>query len=323
MNHMYNVSASPHIRSKTTTASIMRDVVIALIPAGIHGIYNFGLHALLIITISIAVCLLSEYIYEKILKKPVTIGDFSAVVTGLLLAYNLPPAVPLWLPAIGGVFAILVVKMLYGGIGQNFMNPALAARCFLTVSFAGYMVDFHVPDGFLGGAVSADVVSSATPLSILRDGGSYQVLDLFLGRNTGTIGETSVILILLGGIYLLARRVITLRIPVFYLGAFLLTLLLCSGEGRNAEFILAHLFSGGLLLGVFFMATDYATSPITGKGQAVYGMILGALTGMFRVYGASTEGISFIIIFGNLLVPIIDRLTLPKMFGKGALADEE
>ena len=321
MNHLYNVSASPHIRSKTTTASIMRDVVIALIPAGIHGVYNFGLHALLIIAISVITCLLTEYLYEKALKKPNTIRDLSAVVTGLLLAYNMPPSVPLWIPVIGSVFAILVVKMLYGGIGQNFMNPALAARCFLTVSFAGYMVDFNIPVNFSGSTVSADGLSSATPLSILREGGTFRIIDLFLGKNIGTIGEPSVILILAGAIYLIVRRVINLRIPATYLAAFLLTLLLCTRDGLSLEYILAHLFAGGLILGIFFMATDYATSPITPRGQLLYGLVLGVLTALFRVFGSSTEGLSFVIIFGNLLVPLIDRLTVPGMFGKGAVAD--
>lgn len=334
MNNLYNVSASPHTRSRTTTTTIMQDVAIALIPASIFGIFNFGLYALLIIVTSIAACVLTEYIYEKAMKKPLTTGDYSAVVTGLLLALNLSPAVPLWIPVIGSVFAILVVKMLYGGIGQNFMNPALAARCFLLISFAGRMNNYAVASAnssdftpkFLqylskGGAV-VDGVSGATPLASLRAGETVDIMNLFLGKTTGTIGETSVAAILIGAAYLLARKVITWRIPVSYIASFGVFILLFSGKGFDTNFLLGHIFGGGLMLGAFFMATDYATSPITSKGHIIYGIILGIMTGIFRLFGASPEGVSFAIIFCNLLVPLIEKFTFPAMFGKEAKANE-
>ncbi len=334
MNKLYNVSTSPHTRSWRTTANIMQDVVIALLPASLFGIYNFGLKALLVILTCVCTCVLTEYIYEKLMKKPLTTGDFSAVVTGLLLALNMPSAIPLWIPAIGSVFAILVVKMLYGGIGQNFMNPALAARCFLLISFGARMNNFNVPavdNGsslpralqFLNnGAIALDGVSGATPLTALKGGQSVNILDMFIGNIGGTIGETSVIALLIGAIYLLARKVITWRIPLSYLAAFSLYVLLFGGQGFDTEFLLAHLFGGGLMLGAFFMATDYATSPITRMGQIVFGIILGIMTGIFRFSGNSAEGVSYAIIFCNLLVPIIEKVTLPEMFGKGAKANE-
>lgn len=310
MSNMYNVSASPHIRSRTTTATIMGDVAIALVPASLFGIYHFGLKALLILLTCITTSVLTEYIYEKAMKKPVTTGDLSALVTGLLLGLNLSPSVPLWIPIIGSVFAILVVKMLYGGIGQNFMNPALAARCFLLISFAGRMNSFTL-----------DGVSSATPLTTLRSGGEVDVLSMFVGTTAGTIGETSVIAILIGACYLLVRKVISYRIPVFYIGTFAIFILLFGNKNFDLNYLTAQVFGGGLMLGAFFMATDYATSPITKKGHIVYGIILGLLTGIFRVFGASPEGVSYAIIFGNLLVPLIEKVTMPKMFGKGEKAN--
>lgn len=334
MSNLYNVSASPHTRSRITTKTIMQDVIIALIPATIYGVFNFGFNALLIIITSIVASVMTEYIYEKAMKKPLTTGDYSAVVTGLLLALNLSPTVPLWIPLIGGIFAILVVKMLYGGIGQNFMNPALAARCFLLISFAGRMNNFvidpvkasdSVPKLFQyisKGMVAVDGVTSATPLASIRAGESMDLLSLFIGKSSGTIGETSVAAILIGAAYLLLRRVISWRIPVTYLASFTLFLILFGGKGFDSNFILGHLFSGGLMLGAFFMATDYATSPITRMGHIVYGIALGIMTGVFRIFGASPEGVSFAIIFCNLLVPLIEKVTLPNMFGKGAKANE-
>jgi RnfABCDGE-type electron transport complex D subunit len=317
-----------------TTATIMQDVTIALIPASIFGIFNFGMNALLIILTSIVTSVLTEFIYEKAMKKPLTTGDFSAVVTGLLLALNLSPTVPLWIPVIGSVFAILVVKMLYGGIGQNFMNPALAARCFLLISFAGRMNNYVVEQAsgsdsmpkifqYLSkGVVAIDGVSGATPLASLRAGETVDLLNLFIGKTTGTIGETSVAAILIGGVYLLLRKVITWRIPVLYLASFSVFVLLFSGRGFDLNFLMGHLFGGGLMLGAFFMATDYSTSPITRMGHIVYGIILGIMTGVFRLFGASPEGVSFAIIFCNMLVPLIEKATLPNMFGKEAKADE-
>lgn len=306
---MLNVSVSPHVRTNTTTATIMRDVAIALVPASIFGIFNFGLNALLIILTCITTSVLTEYLYEKWMKKPLTTGDYSALVTGLLLGLNLSPTVPLWIPIIGSVFAIVVVKMLYGGIGQNFMNPALAARCFLLISFAGRMNTFAL-----------DGVTGATPLTALRGGEEVDVLSMFLGTTAGTIGETSVIAILIGAGYLLFRKVITYRIPVFYIGTFAVFVLIFGDKSFDINYLLAQVFGGGLMLGAFFMATDYSTSPITRKGHIVYGIILGILTGIFRIFGASPEGVSYAILFGNLLVPLIEKVTMPNMFGKGEKA---
>ncbi len=306
---MFNVSVSPHVRSNTTTATIMRDVAIALVPASLFGIYNFGIKALLIILTCITTSVLTEYLYEKWMKKPLTTGDFSALVTGLLLGLNLSPTVPLWIPIIGSVFAIVVVKMLYGGIGQNFMNPALAARCFLLISFAGRMNSFII-----------DGVTGATPLTVLRSGGEVDILSMFIGTTAGTIGETSVIAILIGAGYLLIRKVISYRIPVFYIGTFAIFVLIFGDKNFDVNYLIAQVFGGGLMLGAFFMATDYSTSPITRKGHMVYGIILGLLTGIFRVFGASPEGVSYAILFGNLLVPLVEKVTMPNMFGKGEKA---
>ena len=291
-------------------------VVIALLPTTIFGIYNFGPRALLLILLSVATCVLTEYVYEKLMKKPVTVKDFSAVVTGLLLALNLPASVSWFVPVIGGIFAILIVKQLFGGLGQNFMNPALAARCFLLISFSGQMTDFSVPKGAWGN-IAVDTVSGATPLALLKSGETADVLSLFIGNVQGTIGETSAIAILIGAIFLLCMKIIDLRIPLTYLASFVIFIAIFGGHGLDPNYILGHLFGGGLMLGAWFMATDYVTSPITKKGQIVYGVILGVLTGLFRLFGGSAEGVSYAIIFSNLLVPLIERVTTPTAFGKG------
>ncbi len=307
MGKLLNVSASPHIRSKNTTADVMFDVILALIPASLFGVYQFGLNAFLIILTCVATCVLTEYIYEKLMKKPITTSDYSAFLTGLLLAMNLPYTVPLWIPMLGGIFAILVVKQLYGGIGQNFMNPALAARCFLLISFAGRMTSFTV-----------DGVSAPTPLALLKETGeTVDIMSLIMGNTIGTIGETSVIALFIGAIYLFIRKIINWRIPTMYIGSFLLFITLFGGKGIDLVYLLSHLLGGGLILGVFFMATDYVTSPITPKGQIVYGILLGIITGIFRIFGGSAEGVSYAIIIGNLLVPLIERVTIPAPFGKG------
>ena len=306
MNGLLHVSSSPHARSKVTTDKIMFAVLLALAPAVCVGIWNFGLRALLLIVISMAVCPLTEYLYEKGMKKPVTIADGSALVTGLLLAMNMPVQAPLWMPVIGGVFAILVVKQLFGGFGQNIMNPALAGRCFLMISFAGKMTDF-----------TYDAVSGATPLAAMKAGESVNVLNLFLGKTAGTIGETSALALLLGGIFLVCIHVIDLNIPLIYIGTELLFALIFGGHGFDINFLGAHLFGGGLMLGAWFMATDYVTRPITKKGQYIYAVILGLLTGVFRIFGNSAEGVSYAIIFTNLLVPLIERVTVPVGFGRG------
>ncbi len=324
MSDLFHVSAAPHNRSTVTTKMIMQDVAIALLPAGIFGVYNFGLHALMVIVMTILACVLTEYIYCKFMKKSSTVGDYSAVVTGVLLAYNLPASFPLWMAALGGVFAILIVKMLFGGVGQNFMNPALAARAFLLISFPVRMTSFAiekiasptVTDYIQNGYMAVDGVSGATPLAALKAGESVDLYKMFVGQIGGTIGETSVIAILLGAIYLVARKVISLRIPLTYIITVAVFVLLFGGKGFDTTFLLGHILGGGLLLGAFFMATDYVTSPVTPVGQIIFGISLGLLTGLFRLMGGTAEGVSYAIIFCNLLVPLIDKATRMKSFGK-------
>lgn len=300
------ISSNPHIRSKVTTGNIMLAVVFALLPATGFGIYNFGLHALLLILVTVATTVLSEFLYEKAMKQKVTIGDFSAVVTGLLLALNLPPKAPLWIGIIGGVFAIIVVKMLFGGIGQNFMNPALAARCFLLISFTSIMTNFD-----------CDAYTGATPLAAIKAGESVNILNMIIGKTSGTIGETSMIAIVLGACILIMAGAIDLKIPGSYIVSFLIFITLFGGHGLDMTYLSAELAGGGLMLGAFFMATDYVTRPITKNGQYIFGILLGILTGIFRIFGASAEGVSYAIIIGNLLVPLMEKVTYPKPFGKG------
>lgn len=305
MSENYNISASPHIRSKVTTGNIMLYVIIALLPTTIFGVYTFGFSALLVIFITTASAVLTEYIYQKLMQKKVTISDCSAALTGLLLALNLPSKAPWWMCILGSVFAILIVKQVFGGLGQNFMNPALAARCFLLISFTGRMTTF-VYDG----------VSGATPLAVLKQGGNVDLLNMFIGNTAGTIGETSAVAILIGAVFLVVKGIISLRIPLTYLASFVVFLLLFGGHGFDVQYVAAHLCGGGLMLGAWFMATDYVTSPITKNGQFVYGICLGILTGLFRLFGGSAEGVSYAIIFSNLLVPLIEKITLPTPFGK-------
>ena len=315
MSDLLHISSSPHVRSKVSTSGIMGTVLLALLPAALFGIYNFGPHALLLILISMATCVATEAVYEHFMHKKLTIKDYSAAVTGLLLALTLPPSAPWWIPVIGGVFAVLVVKQLFGGLGQNFMNPALAARCFLLISFTGRMTNFAVPESAWGNVV--DTVSGATPLAALKAGESVDIMSLFLGNVQGTIGETSALAILVGAAILLGTKVIDCRIPLTYIGTFAVFVLLFGGHGFDINYLAAHLFGGGLMLGAWFMATDYVTTPITKKGQLVYGVCLGVFTGLFRIFGGSAEGVSYAIIFCNLLVPLIERVTMPVAFGKG------
>ena len=308
MERLLHVSSSPHVRDTVTTKNIMYDVLIAMIPAAAFGVYQFGFNALLVIILTMAACVLSEYIFEKAMKRPITIADGSALVTGMILALNMPPEIPVWVPVLGGVFAIIVVKQLYGGLGQNFMNPALAARCFLLISFAGMMNDFS------SASLGFDSVSGATPLAMLRSGETVDLAALVIGRIPGTIGEVSVLALLIGAVYMLVKKVISPRIPLIYIGTAAVFLFLLGGF--DPYYVICEVCSGGLIFGAFFMATDYVTSPITPKGQIVYGVILGLLTGIFRLWGASPEGVSYAIILSNLLVPMIERVTLPKAFGK-------
>lgn len=301
---MLNVSSSPHVRDKSSTNRIMLDVCIALLPACAFGVYNFGVRALLVLCVSVASCVLFEYIYERLMHKKLTVSDLSAVVTGLLLGMNLPHTLPIWMVVLGSAFAIIIVKQLFGGLGQNFMNPALGARCFLLISFAGQMTRF-----------TYDGVTGATPLAVLKDGGTVNVLRMFLGTTGGVIGETCALALILGGIYLIIRKVILPTIPFIYIITFSVFILIFGGQGFDMEFLAAHLCGGGLMLGAFFMATDYVTSPVTPMGKVLFGIILGILTGVFRIFGNSAEGVSYAIIFSNLLVPLIEKITVPKAFG--------
>lgn len=306
MSDLRNVSSSPHIRDKKTSANIMQDVALTLLIPAAYGCYHFGwIKPLILILVTVVTCVATEYIYEKLMHKPITIGDYSAVVTGLLLAMNLPVSAAWWMAVLGGVFAILVVKQLFGGLGQNFMNPALAARCFLLISFAGRMTNF-----------AYDTFTGATPLAALKAGESVDILSMVIGNTAGTIGETSTIAILIAAAILVGRGVITLRIPGTYLLTFAAFVLLFGGHGFDMSYLVAQLAGGGLMLGAWFMATDYVTSPITPLGQIVYGVVLGILTGIFRCFGASAEGVSYAIIFSNLLVPLIEKVTIPMAFGK-------
>jgi len=324
LSDLFHVSAAPHTRSPITTKNIMQDVAIALIPAGLFGIYNFGINALMVMVVTILACVLTEYLYCKMMKKPSTAGDYSAVVTGILIAFNVPANFPLWMAALGGIFAILIVKMLFGGLGQNFMNPALAARAFLLISFPVRMTSFAIEkisqtgvvDYIQHGALAIDGVSGATPLAALKAGETVDLFKMFIGNTGGTIGETSALAILLGAAYLLFKKVISLRIPLTYIISVAVFVLLFGGKGFDMTFLLGHILGGGLLLGAFFMATDYVTSPITPIGQIAFGISLGLLTGLFRLLGGSAEGVSYAIIFCNLLVPLIEKATSQRSFGK-------
>ncbi len=316
MEHKLIVSSSPHIFKKESVSDIMLDVIIGLLPATFMGVYCFGLRAALVILTAICAAVLSEYLYQKLMKKPVTVRDFSAAVTGLLIALNMPPAIPLWMVAVGSAFAIIIVKQLYGGVGKNFLNPALAARCFMIVAWAGAMTTFSEP------LHTPDVVSQATPLAILEgtsEGGLTPMFKLMWGVIPGSIGETSAIMLLIGAIYLLFKRVITLRIPASYILTFAV-LTFFFGKNTNmlspSEFTLMHILSGGLILGAFFMATDYVTTPTTKKGQLIFGIGCGLLTFLIRNFGGYPEGVSFSILLMNILTPLIDRWTVPKKFGE-------
>ena len=304
MSDLYHVSSSPHVRAKDTTGRIMLYVILALLPTSLFGIYNFGVKALILILVTIASCVASEWVFNKIVHKEQTIKDLSAVVTGLLLALNLPVNLPWWEAVIGGVFAIVVVKCLFGGLGQNFMNPALGARCFLLIAFAADMTNFVTV-----------TYTGATPLAAIRNGEAVNTMNLLVGRTSGTIGETSAIAILIGAIFLILMGVIDLRIPASYIITFVIFMLLFSGHGFDGTYLTAQLCGGGLMLGAFFMATDYVTSPITPRGQIIFGICCGIFTGLFRCFGANAEGVSFAIILSNILVPMIEKYTVPRAFG--------
>ena len=331
MSELFRVSSAPHVRAKTSTQNVMLWVIIAMIPTAGFGIVNFGFRALLLIVATVLSCVASETVFNLIVKKKNTIGDLSAVVTGMILALNMPVTLPIWMAVIGGVFAIVVVKMLFGGLGQNFMNPALAGRCFLLLSFTSEMNNF-----------ATDTYTKATPLvelvktkGIVAPFNEYQLMDMFIGTTPGTIGETSAAALLIGAAILVVAKVISLRIPVAYLGSFAVLMFffgeknfsiaeITSGTAdvntlltQAGTYTLAQLLCGGIMFGAFFMATDYATSPITKKGQILFGICCGVLTYLFRTIGGTPEGVSYAIIISNLFVPLIEKVTLPKPFGKG------
>lgn len=303
-NSFLLVTPPPHLKDKTTTSSIMLDVLIALIPAGIFGVYSLGSRALLVILVCILGSVLTEYLLQVSTKRNITIKDLSATVTGLLLAYNLPPAIPLWIAFVGSVFAILVVKFIFGGIGKNIVNPALAARAFLLAAYPVAMTTFTI-----------DGIASPTPLvSIAFNTGSLPTFSqLLIGDHAGCIGEVSVIGILIGALYLLFKKVITLHVPFAYIGTSALLLLIINRSTTVSD--LYELLLGGLLLGAFFMATDYTTSPITPTGKIIFGIGCGVITVLIRVYGSYTEGVSYSILLMNLTVPLIDKFTKSKVFG--------
>ena len=308
MENRFTVSSSPHIRSSETTQNIMRDVTIALTPAALYGVYNFGLRALIVLVISVVSAMIAEAACQKIRKQKITVNDFSAVVTGLLLGMNLPSAVPYWIPVVGSFFAIAVVKQAFGGLGHNFINPALAARALLVASWPVHMTTWVKP--------SSDAVTSPTVLGILKEktGDALPSLtDMLMGSIGGCIGETSALLLLLGGLYLIYKGVITIKIPGIYIGTVaLLTLFI---TGFDFELTLVHILSGGLILGAFFMATDYASSPITPKGQIIYAFGMGLLTVIIRFYGGYPEGVSYSILLMNVAAPLIDKYAKPRVFG--------
>jgi Na+-translocating ferredoxin:NAD+ oxidoreductase subunit D len=307
-NTLHVVSASPHIRSKDSVQGVMRDVMIALIPATLAGIYYFGMKAIVLIVLSVLSCMAAEALWQKMTKQKITIRDYSAAVTGLLIAFNIPVSAPVWLPVIGGFFAIIIVKQFFGGLGQNFMNPALAARAFLLASWPVQMTSWTV-----------DGVSAATPLGMLKEGTIENLpglFSVFVGNVGGCIGETSALALLLGGAYLLYKRVITWEIPVTFIATvFVLTWIF----GRNG-FMTGNpgyeILAGGLMLGAFFMATDYSSSPMTAKGKIIMGVGCGFFTSIIRVFGGYPEGVSYAILLMNLFVPLIDRFTIPKPFGE-------
>ena len=310
MSELYNVSSAPHVRGKDSTDKIMLYVIIALLPASFFGIYNFGFRALIMMLVCIAFAVGSEWIFNLIVHKKNTVRDLSAVVTGLLLALNLPVGLPFWEAALGSVFAIVIVKCLFGGLGQNFMNPALGARCFLLTAFAADMTNF-----------SCDAYTGATPLAMIRENNGFipadlNVRDMLFGMTSGTIGETSVVAILISAIILILLGVIDLKIPGSYILTFAIFMFVFGPSQFDTTYVVAEMCGGGLMLGAFFMATDYVTSPITPRGKIVFGICCGLLTGVFRCFGANAEGVSFAIILSNLLVPIIEKYTVPMAFGK-------
>lgn len=317
-------TSNPHIRSNETTRSIMLDVIIAMLPALVWSVIVFGVKALTLTVVSVLGCVFWEWLYRKLMKKPQSVGDLSAVVTGMLLAFVCPTTTPYWMIIIGGFFSIVVVKQLFGGIGKNFVNPALAGRAFLLGSYAGTMTFWVDPAQnkapLMGSTV--DVITHATPLSYMKNGDmaglkeAYSLADVFLGKIGGSLGEISALLLIIGGLYLIWRKVINWQTPVAYIATVaVLTFLFPKGDAGNLEWMLYSLFSGGLMLGAFFMATDYATSPVTKKGQLIFGIGCGLFTVFIRYFGSYNEGVCYSIMVMNLCVALIDKYTKPTRFG--------
>ncbi len=311
MENKLIVSMSPHIRADESISKIMRDVVIALLPATLAGVYYYRMGAVKVIIAAILTAIITEAAIQKIRKQPVTINDWSAIVTGLLLAFNIPATAPWWIPVIGSIFAIAIVKHAFGGLGHNFMNPALAARAMLLASWPVPMTNWVTP--------GADAVSTATPLALISGAeGAEQALpsiwDLAIGNVGGCIGETSALLLILGGLYLIYKGVIAPRIPIIYISTVaVLTFLM---GGFSLEFVIYQVLAGGLMLGAFFMATDYASSPVTPRGQIIYALGCGIITSVIRIYGGYPEGVSYSILLMNVAAPLIDKYTSPRIFGE-------
>ena len=316
-------TSNPHIRSSETTRSIMLDVIIAMVPALVWSVFCFGLKALTLTVVSVLGCVFWEWLYRKLMKKPQSVGDLSAVVTGMLLALVCPVTTPSWIIIIGGFFSIVVVKQLFGGIGKNFVNPALAGRAFLLGSYAGVMttwIDATQNKAPLMGS-TADIVTAATPLAYMKTGNmaglteTYSVMDMFLGKTGGSLGEISAAMLILGGLYLIWRKVINWQTPVAYIATVAVLSFLFPKAGSSLEWMLYSVFGGGLMLGAFFMATDYATSPVTKKGQLVFGIGCGLFTVLIRYFGSYNEGVCYSIMVMNLCVALIDKYTKPTRFG--------
>lgn len=303
----FALSSSPHIRDNDSTKSIMRDVIIALIPATIAGVYFFKTQALFVILTTVISCVATEYAWQKITKRPITIGNYSSVVTGLLLAFNVPPTLPLWMAVVGSVFTILIVKEFFGGIGQNIVNPALAGRAFLLACYPVAMTTWKI-----------DGITSATPLAILKShqGNLPSLYSVFIGHVGGCIGETSALALLIGAAYLFYKRIITWHIPVSYIATVLILTTIVGRNGLMTGNGIYELFAGGLMLGAFFMATDYTTSPMTANGQIVFGIGCGFLATVIRIFGGYPEGVSYSILIMNLFVPLIDKYVTPRVFGE-------
>ncbi|ABW19314.1 RnfABCDGE type electron transport complex subunit D [Alkaliphilus oremlandii] len=305
------VSSSPHIRVENTIQKVMLDVIIALLPATVGALYYFRLNGAKIILLSVLTAIISEMIFQKIRKQPVTINDLSAVVTGLLLAFNIPASAPWWIPVLGSMIAIIVVKQFFGGVGHNFMNPALAARIMLMISYTGRMTSWVKP--------GVDARTTATPLSFVKGmteipSNAPKIMDMLFGNIGGSLGETSAILLILGGIYLVYRGIISIQIPAVYIGTVAVASLLYGQF--NFEFMIYHLLAGGLMLGAIYMATDYASAPVTPKGRIIFALGCGILTSVIRFYGNYPEGVGFSILLMNIAAPLIEKYTSPRVFGE-------